>query len=167
MQKPSLTFLIVTFVGVTLIYASVFERQAPLLIWNASASVPIGLYGVTFDYPKRGDMVLVHTPDFIAGLADKRRYLPVGIPLIKHVAAVFGDVVCASNHVVAINGIAVVRQLETDSAGRPMPLWNSCRRLERDEYFLLAEAQDSFDSRYFGPVSSAHIMGRLVPLWTK
>ncbi|NJO35955.1 MAG: S26 family signal peptidase, partial [Rhodospirillales bacterium] len=36
------------------------------------------------------------------------------------------------------------------------------------EVFLLMEGvADSFDGRYFGPVPTASIIGRLAPLWTE
>jgi type IV secretory pathway protease TraF len=39
--------------------------------------------------------------------------------------------------------------------------------LQAGEVFLLMEGvPDSFDGRYFGPVTTAAIVGRLVPLWT-
>ena len=58
-------------------------------------------------------------------------------------------------------------RLEVDRKGRPMPRWNECRVLVRDEFFLLLKPADSFDSRYFGPVPRAQIIGRLAPLWTE
>ena len=48
-----------------------------------------------------------------------------------------------------------------------MPRWNECRALEADEIFLLLKPADSFDSRYFGPVPRAQIIGRLAPLCTE
>jgi conjugative transfer signal peptidase TraF len=167
MQKLSVYVLCTTVFGVALIGSSLVTHPSPWLVWNASASVPIGFYHVVSGAPKRGDFVLVHTPDSVEMLADARNYLPVGVPLVKHIAAVVGDDVCALNSTVTINGKVVANQLEADRAGRPLPRWNGCRKLDRDEYFLMTEAADSFDSRYFGPVARANIIGRLVPLWTE
>ncbi len=45
--------------------------------------------------------------------------------------------------------------------------WSGCRRLAAHELFLIAPASAaSFDSRYFGPVTRAQVIGRAVPLWT-
>jgi type IV secretory pathway protease TraF len=53
-----------------------------------------------------------------------------------------------------------------DRLGRPLPSWTDCRLLDGDEAFLLMEGvADSFDSRYFGPIHTTAIIGRLVPLW--
>ena len=151
--------------GVALVVFSVTLRPTPLVVWNASASVPVGLYVRASETIRRGDFALVCTPDAAAILAAERGYLPVGVPLVKHIVAVAGDDVCAMKLAVSVNGKIVANQLRADRAGRPLPRWNGCRRLSQGEYFLLAEAPDSFDSRYFGPVPSANIIGRLVPLW--
>jgi type IV secretory pathway protease TraF len=110
---------------------------------------------------------LVRPPADVAALAAERAYLPPGVPLIKRVAAVAGDHVCAIGSAVVLHTETVIRRLDADAAGRPLPHWSGCRRLDEDEVFLLmADAPDSFDSRYFGPVPLASVMGRLVPLWT-
>lgn len=166
MKKAVLLPLAAVLSGVALIGMSAIDH-APLLVWNASASAPIGLYRVTHDAPKRGDMVLVQPTKSIAKLAAKRRYLPIGVPLIKRIAAMSGDDVCAFNSVIIINGDVVAYQLKVDRKGRPMPRWNECRALEADEIFLLLKPADSFDSRYFGPIPRSQITGRLVPLWTE
>jgi len=154
-------------VGVALIVFSIALRPMPLVVWNASASVPVGLYVRASGTIKRGDFALVRTPDAAAMLAAERGYLPVGVPLVKHIAAVAGDDVCVLNLAVSVNGKTVAHQLSADRAGRSLPRWNGCRRLNQGEYLLLADAPDSFDSRYFGPVPSANIIGRLVPLWAE
>ncbi|MFW2345454.1 MAG: S26 family signal peptidase [Brevundimonas mediterranea] len=40
-----------------------------------------------------------------------------------------------------------------------MPQWSDCRRLAADEVFLVGDTAGSFDSRYFGPVRTAEVIG--------
>jgi conjugative transfer signal peptidase TraF len=154
--------------GLALIGFSTFANPAPRLVWNVSASAPIGLYRVVFGEARRGDLVLVRPPEEIAQLAAERGYLPLGVPFVKRIAALHGDDVCTFKEAVIVNGQLVARRLESDGAGWLLPHWHDCRQLAGDEVFLLMETvRDSFDSRYFGPVSSANVIGRLVPLWTE
>lgn len=155
-------------IGLALIGFSAVADPTPRLVWNASASAPIGFYRVVSGTPERGDLVLVRTPERIAQLAAARFYLPMGVPLIKRVAAQSGDDVCAFNAAIIINRTIVARRLEADAAGRPLPWWNDCRELADGEFFLLMDGVPaSFDSRYFGPVPTTNVIGRLVPLWTE
>jgi conjugative transfer signal peptidase TraF len=164
MKKAAILPVAAVLSGVALIGISAIA-YAPLLVWNASASAPIGLYRVTSGALERGDLVLVRPTNHIAKLAAERRYLPMGVPLIKRIAAMGGDDVCVFNGAVIINGEIGARQLEVDHEGRPMPRWDECRALDADEIFLLLKPADSFDSRYFGPVPRPQIIGRLAPLW--
>ena len=161
-----LSYAIVTTAAVSLIGVASIASFAPKLVWNASASAPIGLYRVVSGAPERGDFILVRLPKSIEKLAAIRGYLPAGVPLIKRIAAVAGDDVCAFNGAIIVNGKVVARQRKVDRAGRSLPRWNECRELVQGEFFLLTKAPDSFDSRYFGPVPSAQVTGRLAPLWT-
>ena len=154
-------------IGLGLVGFSIVAQPKPMVVWNASASVPVGLYRVASGVPKLGALVLVCTPDSVKILADERHYLPSNVPLVKHIAAVSGDVVCSSNWTVFINGKKAVHQLKSDRTGRSLTRWSGCRRLGQDEYFLLGSAPDSFDSGYFGPVKNVRVIGRLVPLWTE
>lgn len=165
MKKAAILPLAAVLSGVALMGISAVSH-APLLVWNASASAPIGLYRVVPGAPERGDLVLVRPAESIAKLPDERSYLPAGVPLIKRIAAMAGDDVCAFDGAIIINGKVIARQLEVDRKGRPMPRWNECRILVGDEFFLLLTPADSFDSRYFGPVTRAHVVGRLTPLCT-
>ncbi|RUU01118.1 S26 family signal peptidase [Mesorhizobium sp. USDA-HM6] len=155
-------------VGLALIGFSAFASPTPLLVWNASASAPIGLYGLGLGAARTGDFLAVRLPKMVAALADQRGYLPSGVPLVKRIAAVPGAHVCAFNDAIIIDGKIAARRVPTDAQGRTLPWWNECRVLGRHEVFLLnGEAPGSFDSRYFGPVPAANIIGRLVPLWTE
>ncbi|WP_420404226.1 conjugative transfer signal peptidase TraF [Nisaea sp.] len=166
MKRPAVLPLAATFAGIALVGFPAIALPQPLLVWNASASVAVGLYRVVSGAPERGDFVFVRLPKSIEKLAAIRGYLPAGVPLIKRIAATAGDDVCAINGAIIVNGEIVARQRKADRAGRPLPRWNECRELVQGEFFLLGDAPDSFDSRYFGPVTSAQVIGRLAPLWT-
>ena len=141
---------------------------AKLLLWNASASVPIGLYRLRPAHPLRiGELVTIDAPPRLAAFMAARAYLPRGVPLVKHIAALGGQTVCRQAHTITINGHAVAVALERDSLGRPLPAWQGCRRLRRGEVFLLnLAAPGSFDGRYFGVLSIATIAASAEPLWT-
>lgn len=155
--------------GFWLILFSIFFPPAPRLVWNASASAPVGLYGMQ---PRarlaRGDMVIAWVPKSYRQLAAVRRYIPENVPLVKRVAAVAGDRICADGASIWVNGKVAVTRLAQDGRGRPMPWWSGCRILGEREYFLLmAKAPASFDGRYFGITDGADIVGRATPLWTR
>lgn len=155
-------------IGLCLIGFAPIINPNPLLVWNASPSAPVGLYRLGFGAPRVGDLALVRMPAPVAQLAYLRGYLPRTVPLVKHIAALPREHVCAFNHVIIIRGDIVARRLATDKQGRPLPWWNECRALSDDEIFLLNGLDgSSFDSRYFGPVPLKNIIGRLVPLWTE
>jgi conjugative transfer signal peptidase TraF len=140
----------------------------PVLLWNASASAPVGLYRVQHARsPRRGDMVVGWAPRAARSLAERRRYLPSNVPLVKRVAAASGDRVCAAGAAILIDGRRSARRRPADAAGRPMPWWRGCSSLGRDEYFLLNDSPASFDGRYFGITRKTELVGRAVLLWAK
>ena len=157
--------LIIGALGVVLIGASTGSVR-PCLVWNLSASVPIGPYAIDAGVPKLDDYVLIRLPVSVAELASERSYLPAGIALLKQVSAAQDDRVCRVGPQILINGIARARAAATDLLGRPMPVWIGCRHLQAGELFLLGGGPDSFDSRYFGPVPSGAVIGRATPLAT-
>lgn len=143
-------------------------RPAPRLVWNVSASAPIGLYRVLPGKPVRGDLVLVQAPGSLRQLAADRGYLPSNVPLVKRIVAAGDDVVCAAGDAISINGRVVAERLARDRLGRPLPSWSGCHLLDGGEAFPLMEGiADSFDGRYFGPIPTSAIIGRLVPLWVE
>ncbi len=150
--------------GVLLIVSSL-QDTTPRLVWNASASVPPGLYRIRSGPVHRGDAVLIRLPPRIADLADRRGYLPKSAYLIKFVIGIAGDRVCRFGDRVLVNGAFRARAFARDRQHRHLPLWHGCYRLASSQVFVLAEDPDSFDGRYFGPLSHRHIIGRGVRIW--
>ena len=140
---------------------------SPRLIWNASASVPIGLYAVSpASQLQINDLVVVRPPTNAAAFLAEGGYLPRGVPILKHILALAGQTVCRLGSAVSVDAVAVGYARERDSRGRALPIWQGCRVLGKDEVFLMNRAADSFDGRYFGPLQRSTIVGCATPLWT-
>lgn len=144
-----------------------FVHPLPRLIWNASASVPVGLYHLrSSSWPKVGDLVAVLPPKALGAYLAKRHYLPVGVPMLKHVSAVAGQRVCRAGSRVTVDGKYLGDARARDRLGRALPIWVGCHSLTADDIFLMnPDVPDSFDGRYFGPLPAATIIGRLSPIW--
>ena len=129
------------------------RRSLARLIWNASASVPIGLYAMhTVGALHVGELVVVMPPEPLASFLAERRYLPRGVPLLKHVVALPGQTVCRNGLTITVDGVAMGEALDRDSRGRPLPVWHGCRVVADGEVFLMNwQSADSLDGRYFGP----------------
>lgn len=152
--------------GIVLVPAVI--PPTPRLVWNASASAPTGLYAVSPDaFPEAGDMVVARLPAVFRRLAAERRYLPENVPLVKRVAAVAGDEVCAVDQAITVNGQAVAERRIFDGRGRRMPFWLGCIRLRGRQLFLLMDSPDSFDGRYFGVTDGDEIVGKARLLWAR
>jgi conjugative transfer signal peptidase TraF len=158
----------VTGILCVLVMASVVFQPVPHLVWNASSSAPVGLYHVVpIHVLQRGDMVVARLKPAAAQLAATREYLPFGVPVVKRIAAVPGDRVCADRVLISINGRPAAARLAADSRGRPLPVWHGCTTLDSRQYLLLNESLGSFDGRYFGPTNASAIVGLASPIWLR
>lgn len=166
MRPPSWVPLAATIVGASLVGAAL-APHLPVLLWNATASAPLGFYGLTpVGEAKVGDLVALRPPRRLADWLRRGGYLPKGVPLLKRVAAVGGQQVCRTGARIEVAGALAARALPRDRGGRPLPVWGGCRVLREDELFLLNAAPGSLDSRYFGPSRVGDLLGRAEPLWT-
>ena len=83
------------------------------LMWNASASAPIGLYTIDFDGPfDVTDLVAIDAPEPLATFMAERGYLPKGVPLLKRVLGVSGQTVCRIGRTITVDGIEMGAALE-------------------------------------------------------
>jgi conjugative transfer signal peptidase TraF len=151
--------------GCTLIAITALHAIPPLLIWNGSASAPLGLYRRTTQPMTHGEYVLSQLPQTAQRTSDERGYLAAGIPVLKRVAAMAGDRVCRTGLHISINDKSRASAMQADSQGRTMPSWDGCVRLQQHDVFLLLPDTRSFDGRYFGVTSSKLIIGVYRPLW--
>ena len=139
-----------------------------ILLWNPSPSAPIGLYHLRPTGTLQvADLVVVDLPEPLARFVIGRGYLPAGIPLLKRVVGLPGQTVCRMERTITVDGVEFGTALKRDSFGRPMPVWQGCRRIAADEIFLMnRDVENSLDGRYFGPIPVSSIRGAAMPLWT-
>ncbi|MDR7154842.1 conjugative transfer signal peptidase TraF [Sphingobium xenophagum] len=167
MTRRGYVFVTIVAAQVTALLACI--DPAPRLVWNATASAPIGLYAVSSGAsPSVGDLALVMPDRHLAHWLARRHALPLGVPLIKHVAATAGQTVCRSGVTIMIDRRPVASARTHDRAGRQLPVWSGCRRLGSGEIMLLnAAVEDSLDGRYFGPLSAQGVIGTVRPILTR
>ena len=141
---------------------------APRLVWNASASVPIGFYMIApADRIEVPDLVAVLPPEPIADFMVHRGYIARDVPLLKHVVGLPGQRVCRDGRAITVDAVPLGEARDRDSQGRDLPVWQGCRIIAKGEVFLMnLDVSDSLDGRYFGPLPASAVIGRAIPLFT-
>lgn len=160
--------LITMAAAATMLATTIGPKPVPWLVWNASASVPTGLYRVSPAVQLSvTDLVVARPPASLAAMLADEGYLPRGVPLIKRVLALPRQTVCRTGVFVTVDSILMGSAREKDRNGHPLPSWQGCRAVAPDHVFLMNwDEPDSLDGRYFGPLPTASIIGRAKPLWT-
>lgn len=138
----------------------------PVILLNTSASEPLGLYRRVAAPPRVGALIAFRPPDAALG------YLRTALPgrargsILKGVVAGPGMLACADARL-SVNGWSLGPIGTRDRAGRPLPRWRGCHRLAAGEFIVFSNRiPNSFDSRYYGPVRDAEILGVYAPWWT-
>lgn len=157
-----ITYIGLCLAGLVVAYAAQ-AHLPPLLLYNPSPSVPVGFYVRAAGQPELGDFVTVPALRAAPLYAHERNFTDRTDRFIKRVAATSGQFVCVQGDSVSA-GARVVHRLSHDSAGRQLPAWLGCRTLASDEVFLLGDADDSFDGRYWGPTRLEDIDGPWRPV---
>jgi conjugative transfer signal peptidase TraF len=157
----------VTFVATVLLLSTV-GGATPHYIWNASRSVPIGLYRLRpVTKLTVTELVAVQPPDLLATFLNLNGYLPIGVPMLKRVLALPGQTVRRNGLIISVDGIDVGQARERDGQGRPLPVWHGCRVIADGDVFVMNwQSADSLDGRYLGPLPVTAVIGRAVPVWT-
>ena len=163
-----LSYGVVMAASVSLLGVASIASFAPRLIWNASASTPVGFYTIgEVGNLEVTDLVAVDAPEPLATFLSDGGYLPRGVPLLKRVAALPGQRVCRTGLVITVDGVPMGDALDRDRRGRLLPIWRGCQLVANGELFLMNwQVRDSLDGRYFGTLPATAVIGRATPLYT-
>ncbi|RVG68731.1 S26 family signal peptidase [Sinorhizobium meliloti] len=138
------------------------------LLWNATASAPVGFYTIApADRIEVPELVAVRPPEPLAGFMVGRGYIARGVLLLKRVVGLPGQQVCRTGRAITVDGAEMGDALDQDRIGRALPVWQGCRVVANGQLFLMNwDIRDSLDGRYFGPIPASSVIGRALPLWT-
>ena len=143
------------------------------LRYNATPSVPVGLYREVDRGPGRGVLVFFCLDEARGRFARERGYVSAGRecpggtkPLLKPVAAIPGDHVQVASDGVTINGRPAPNSAPRarDSRGRPLAAAEGGVVPAGNVWILSGHTPASYDSRYFGPVPVDQIVAAAVPV---
>lgn len=132
-----------------------------VVLFNHSPSVPVGFYIRQSGDPAHGAFVTVRARDVAPIEAAARHYEDEGDRFIKRLAAIAGQRVCSDGRMLSVDGVQVA--MVQMRAGVPQA-WVGCRTLAPSEILLLGDSADSFDGRYWGPISEELVEGVWRPL---
>ena len=108
---------------------------------------------------QKGDIVAFNTHAAVT-------HYPLKSKFGKYVAATAGDKVVISAQGVFVNqelvatGFALTKKLNLDE----ISLYQQFV-VAKNQWFVLGDSSDSYDSRYWGTIDSNQILGKAVPLW--
>lgn len=150
--------LAVSILAVGTLVATAVADLPTRLIWNATASAPIGFYTVAHaDALAVPELVAIMPSEPLERFMVERGYIGRGV----------GQRVCRSGAGITVDNVEMGDALERDRMGRDLPVWQGCRIIRDGELFLMNwQVRDSLDGRYFGPVPASFVIGRALPLWT-
>ena len=114
--------LAVTLLAVIGIAATSAADMPTKLLWNATASAPVGFYTIEpADRIEVPELVAVRPPEPLAGFMVERGYVGRGVPLLKRVVGLPGQRVCRTGRAV----IGRARPLWTDEDGDGRFVWRA------------------------------------------
>lgn len=144
--------------------AAAHANDQQLWLVNESPSAPRGLYQHAGEPGEAGLYARVRSVDVAPNYVAQRSPADARFHFLKRIAATEGEFVCAEIGGVIVNHVRLPRALR-DREGRTLPQWVGCRRLRAGEVFLIGDGPNSFDSRYWGPVSSNLVLDLWRPLF--
>ncbi|MDH3772579.1 MAG: S26 family signal peptidase, partial [Nitrospirota bacterium] len=131
-----------------------------LFLINQTPSAPAGVYWRVSGHAVPGAYLAFRAEG--AGFDALSRIgfeLPT-IPLLKPIAVGPGEQVCFVRDRWQLGGRRTIPLGDPHWRGIELPLWRDCRVLQADEYFVYSDRiPNSLDSRHFGPVTEAMVIG--------
>ena len=163
-------------------------------VFNISESLPIGIYKKLEDKNfQKGDLVILDIPKERMDFMISRGYIDGNMlkTMLKRIEGVEGETFkvlsidelknSQLNKNIEFSSIDIPKSSKKflvkenkilgsisnfDSRGRQLPQIKSPLILNKDEFFVMGESDNSFDSRYFGKIKKEEILYKVKPILT-
>lgn len=163
-------------------------------VFNISESLPIGIYQKLEDKNfQKGDLVILDIPKERMDFMISRGYIDGNMlkTMLKRIEGVEGEtfkvltveelkgsLFSENNEFSSIEISSLPKKFlikenkilgsisNFDSRGRQLPQIKSPLILNKDEFFVMGESDNSFDSRYFGKIKKEEILYKVKPILT-
>lgn len=183
-----LIFLIISFISFI-----IFAKKNRY-VFNISKSLPVGIYQKLENKNfQKGDLVVLNIPKERMDFMISRGYIDGNLlkTMLKRIEGVEGETfkVLSSEELktsqlsenIEFSSIDVSKSSKKflvkenkilgsisnfDSHGRKLPQIKSPLILNKDEFFVMGESDNSFDSRYFGKIKKEEILYKVKPILT-
>lgn len=183
-----LIFLIISFISFI-----IFAKKNNY-IFNISKSLPIGIYQKLEDKNfQKGDLVVLDIPKERMDFMISRGYIDGNMlkTMLKRIEGVEGETFkvlsieelksSQFNENIEFSSIDIPKSSKKflvkenkilgsisnfDSHGRELPQMENPLILNKDEFFVMGESDNSFDSRYFGKIKKEEILYKVKPILT-
>ena len=183
-----LIFLIISF------FSFIIFAKKNRYVFNISESLPIGIYQKLEDKNfQKGDLVILDIPKERMDFMISRGYIDGNMlkTMLKRIEGVEGETFkvltveelkgslfsenneFSSIEISSLSKKFLVKENKIlgsisnfDSRGRQLPQIKSPLILNKDEFFVMGESDNSFDSRYFGKIKKEEILYKVKPILT-
>ena len=183
-----LIFLIISF------FSFIIFAKKNRYVFNISESLPIGIYQKLEDKNfQKGDLVVLDIPKERMDFMISRGYIDGNMlkTMLKRIEGVEGEtfkvltveelkgsLFSENNEFSSIEISSLPKKFlikenkilgsisNFDSRGRQLPQIKSPLILNKDEFFVMGESDNSFDSRYFGKIKKEEILYKVKPILT-
>ena len=183
-----LIFLIISF------FSFIIFAKKNRYVFNISESLPIGIYQKLEDKNfQKGDLVILDIPKERMDFMISRGYIDGNMlkTMLKRIEGVEGEtfkvltveelkgsLFSENNEFSSIEISSLPKKFlikenkilgsisNFDSRGRQLPQMENPLILNKDEFFVMGESDNSFDSRYFGKIKKEEILYKVKPILT-